>query len=162
MTYIKRAIQFVSLWLNWIAGLFVVLLMFLSFMDVFLRYTFNMPISGTYEISGLMALVFISLSLAQTQAEDGHIRVDILNHVLSGKKERILRLFSHLVCFIMSSIASWQSFLYARSLAEVGEASQTEKIPFAPFAYIAAAGFLILCLVLVVNFFDTLMGAKKK
>ncbi len=161
MTSIRRIIHGISRWLNRIAGLFIVLLMFLSFSDVFLRYAFNLPISGTYEISGLMALVFISLSLAQTQIENGHIRVDILIHTLSSKKKVFLESFSRIVCLCISSVTSWQSFLYARSLAEVGEASQTEKIPFAPFAYIIAAGFAVLSLVLLVNLIDTLIGREK-
>ncbi len=156
ITKLKNKIVFVSGRLNGVAGGIVIALMVLTTSDVFLRYLFNRPVRGTYDVSGLMALVIISLALAQTQLKKGHISITILLTVLPKKIEILLQAAIDFICFLASVGVAWQSWIYAISLASVGEASQTEKIPFAPFVYTISAGFIVLSLVLLISVVESI------
>lgn len=162
MTVFRNIIYRISDILNGLAGITLILLMILSFMDVALRFFFNRPIQGTYEVSGLLALIIISFALAKTQINRGHIRVDILFYILPKSGQKILGFLIDVLCLAMSVIICWQSFVYANSLRAIGEASQTQKIPFAPFEYIVATGFLVLSLVLLYHLVARLMGRTEK
>lgn len=162
MIFLRNTISWLSGILNGLAGITLILLMLLSFMDVALRFLFNRPIQGTYEVSGLMALIIISFALAKTQTSRGHIRVDILLYFLPQTGQKVLQLLIDLLCLVMSVIICWQSFVYANSLRAIGEASQTQKIPFAPFEYVVAVGFLVLSLVILYQLIAHVTGRTEK
>lgn len=151
MTGFKKAIDWICRKFNAIAGIVLMILMILSFCDVAMRTFFNQPIQGTYEVSGLLCVLIIGLALGSTQLAKSHIRVDILLLFMPEKGRNRLEFIIDLLCFIMSLIIGWQSWLYASSLAAVGEGSQTQKIPLAPFEYVVAIGFFVLALVLLYN-----------
>jgi hypothetical protein len=60
---IDRGVRAASRIFNWIAMVSVVLMMTLTVADVVLRL-FRSPITGTYEIVGLLGAIFVSFSLA--------------------------------------------------------------------------------------------------
>lgn len=162
MTIFKKLVQWLSEKLNWIAAFGIVVLMVLTCADVFLRYFFRSPVRGTYEISGLIALVVISFALAETQMKRAHISVDFIALMLPRRLRAVLRCMVYLVSLGLTVLFAWRSAAYAQSLWQIGETSQTEKIPFAPFVLVMSAGFAVLCLVLLVEFFKSLMEATEK
>ena len=158
MKNVKNSVIWVSRKLNALSGVIVLILMALTTLDVIARYFFNSPIRGTYDASGLMALVIISFALAQTQLEKGHISITILTEIMPRRINCAVQAFIAFICLCASGVVSWQSWVYGISLAKVGEASQTDKIPFAPFSFIISIGFMVLCLILLLN---TIENAKE-
>jgi len=162
MADFKRIVFWLCRKFNWVAAAGILALMTLTFSDVVLRSLFGTPVRGTYEVSGLIGLVMISFALGQTQVRRSHISVDLLPLLLPRRARAALSSMVYLVSLCLSLLFSWRSAVYAHSLYQIGETTQTEKIPFAPFEYTIAAGFAMLCLVLLVDFLNSLSEALKK
>lgn len=160
MKAVKKIIDKIASLFNSVAGVFLMVLMFLSFGDVAMRTFFNQPIQGTYEVSGLFCVLIISLALGSTQLAKSHIRVDIFLMFMPNKARNVVEFIINLLCLIMSFLIGWQSWVYAMSLAAVGEASQTQKIPLAPFEFVVSIGFFFLCLVLLYEMVQQVRGRK--
>ncbi|UCG64349.1 MAG: TRAP transporter small permease, partial [Deltaproteobacteria bacterium] len=64
--------------LNGIAMGTVAAMMFLTATDVILRYIFNRPISGAYEVIEYMMAILIPFGLAYCALQGGHVSVDLL------------------------------------------------------------------------------------
>ena len=59
------------------------LMVFLTFVDVFLRYWFGKSINGTVEITELMMVIVVFSSTAYTQWQKSHVTMDILTSKLT-------------------------------------------------------------------------------
>ena len=77
MVRFERFVLYLTHTFNWIAAGAVIAMMLLTSADVILRL-FRRPITGAYEIVGLLGAIVISFSLAYTSVEKGHIAVEFL------------------------------------------------------------------------------------
>ncbi len=148
--------------LNFIAAITIFAMMLLTFTDVSLRYAIRSPITATYDITGLLGLIAISLAMGYTYLEKGHISVDFLILRVNKSFQYILRVFSCFVSLVLSILVTWRSTVYGLSLLSVGETSPTVKIPYAPFAFIIALGFLSMSLLIIADFVKLLAQGIKK
>ena len=139
-----------SRWLSWVSAGAVTAMMLLTVADVFLRL-FRRPITGTYEVVGLLGAVFVSFSLAQTSVERGHIAVDVLIQRLPSKARAAVALINDLVSTALFVVLTWQLVKYARDLRSFGEVSMTLQVPIYPFIYGIAIGCGMLSVVLAMN-----------
>lgn len=137
-------------WLSWISAGAVTAMMLLTVADVILRL-FRRPITGTYEVVGLLGAVFVSFSLAQTSVERGHIAVDVLIQRLPSTARAAVAILNDLVCTALFVVLTWQSIIYAGDLRSFGEVSMTLQVPIYPFIYGIAIGCGMLSVVLAMN-----------
>lgn len=116
-----------------IAAVAVFLVALLTFLDVFMRYVFNAPLRGGFELSGLLlaALVMAALPLVTWQSE--HVTVDVLDRVFQGKA-RLVRDVSTLVFqAAMVALLSWRLATEAwreHSMDWVTEDLGLSRVPF--------------------------------
>lgn len=143
-------IQRTARWLSWVSAGAVTAMMLLTVTDVLLRL-FRRPITGTYEVVGLLGAVFVSFSLAQTSVERGHIAVDVLIQRLPSKARAVVAILNDLVCTVLFVVLTWQLMKYARDLRNFGEVSMTLQVPIYPFIYGIAIGCGMLSVVLAMN-----------
>lgn len=129
------------------------ILMWLTCLDIVGRELFNKPITGTYELTGLMMVVIVFLSLSITQYYQEHIDITFLSDKLSPKAQAILSMVVYLVCFLFLIVLVWQFILYAQKLWQGNYISSDLRIPFSPFAIIASLGMIIFALSLLRDFF---------
>jgi len=162
MVLFERVVHWLSKRFNWIAAVSIGAMMVLTCADVLGRYFFRSPIPGTYEVTGLLGLVVISFAMAHTQSVRGHVSLDFLVLKLRQRLRAITLSIGYLVSLGLSVLITWRSAMYAASLWQVGEASPTEKIPYAPFAYLITIGFAALSLILLIDFLRTLAGEQRK
>lgn len=153
---IDRGVRAASRVFNWIAMVSVVLMMTLTVADVVLRL-FRSPITGTYEIVGLLGAIFVSFSLAYTSVVRGHIAVDFLVQKLKLRGQAIVDCINAFVCTALFGVIAWQAVLYAGSLRGTGEVSLTLQVPLYPFVYGVAIGCGMLCIVLLFRFAGSLI-----
>lgn len=150
--------------LNWIfmliGGLAVLALMILATGNVVLRI-FHAPFRGTYEIVGFLGAVVIGCALGYTQKRKDHIVVDILTEKFPKKVNRLLDAVNYLITTIFFAIVSWQTYVYGMRIWSSGELSETLKLPFHPFVLTVAFSFALLTLVLIMDFFRTIMDRKE-
>jgi TRAP-type C4-dicarboxylate transport system permease small subunit len=146
---------------NWIAAAALVAMMLLTCSDVVLRF-FRHPITGTYEMVGLLGTVVIALSLAHTTEEKGHISVEFIVERLPKRVREILDAANRFIAIVLFGIVAWQSIRYALDLRASGEVSLTIQMPIYPFILSIAGGCILVCLVLAYDLYMTFSTVKSK
>jgi TRAP-type transport system small permease protein len=122
-----------------VAGALLFAMMTLTFIDVVLRYFFNAPIKGGFEVTEMMMAVLIFAGLPLVSRKNEHVTIDIMDRFFPAGWRRILHVLIHLVCAVGLSGMAWLLHRKAGSFAEIGDITQTLKIPIAPFVYFMAA-----------------------
>lgn len=150
MDYFERISRSLSSAFNWIAGCSIVAMMLLTCLDVILRILYE-PITGTYEIVGLLGAVTISFALAKTSLDQGHIAVKLLMLRLPPRARAIITLITRILTLGLFALISWQSSVYATDLWRTAEVSPTIALPFYPIVYGVAVTCALVCLVSLVD-----------
>jgi tripartite ATP-independent transporter DctM subunit len=115
--------------------------------DVILRYAFNRPIKGSFELIELMLVVITFMGLAYTQLKRGHVSVTLITEKLTSRTVAILESATYLLCLMITIFITWQSVIRAGIVKEEGTASDLLLIPIYPFVWVVVLGSAILCLV---------------
>ena len=90
------------------------LLMFLTVADILGRFLFNNPITGTYELTGLILSIIIFFSMGATQLSKGHIEIDFLTNKMPRKLDHIRSFTVSLLLFALMILITWQLFEYTK------------------------------------------------
>ncbi|MGE0312964.1 MAG: TRAP transporter small permease [Lautropia sp.] len=114
-------------------------MMLLTFADVILRYFFDAPIKGGFEITEMMMAVLIFAGLPLVSRRHEHVTIDAFDNVFPAAFRRVFRVLIHLVCAAALIGMAWLLQRKACSFAELGDVTQTLKFPIAPFVYGMAA-----------------------
>jgi TRAP-type C4-dicarboxylate transport system permease small subunit len=150
----EKIVKLLSSFLNLFASVSLVAMMLLTCMDVSMRYFFNRPLAGIYDIVSLLGVFIAAFALPYTLLKGGHVAVDLLVRILSPKKRLVVETATHVVGIGLFLILSWQSFLLASDMKAVGEVMPTLLLPFHPIVNCMAVCFLGLCLAILVDIFD--------
>lgn len=137
------------------------LLMLLTAVDVCLRYVFNRPITGSYELSEFMMAILVAFGLAYTAVHRGHINVDLLVTKTTLRSQAVINSVTALLSVGFFVLMTWRTMLYAEKLGADGYTSQSLAMPIYPFAYAVAFGCAILVLVLLIYLRDQLQEVIK-
>ncbi len=114
--------------------------------DVVMRYFFNSPIRGTFELSGLILSVVVAAALVAATAKEEHISVDALYEKMAPLWRRILDIAAVVTGIVALSLLIWQGFSDFMHYARAGEYTDMLRAPVYPFRLILVLGFA-LCLV---------------
>ena len=148
--------------LNRIAAWILALMMILTGIDVALRYIFNRPITGSYEIIEFMMPIVLAFGLANCALEKGHVRVELLTARLSERAHTIMDAISSLAFFCLFVLITWQSFIRALDMIRSGLKSEVLLFPVFPFVLAVTVGSGVLCLVVLRDFIcDLYKGIMK-
>ena len=150
-SFFEKAVMGLSDFFNMIASAALVLMMVLSCADIFMRYLFSRPITGTYDVVGLSGAVLVSFALPYTMLKKGHVAVELLVQSLSRGKQLVIETFSHLLGISLFLVMVWQAILLSRDMKAAGEVTPTVHLPFYPIVYCMALCFFILSLAILVN-----------
>ncbi len=124
--------------LGTVAAITLFAMMLLTFADVWGRYLLRQPVFGGYEVTEFMMGVLIFTALPMLCAQEGHVTIDLLDHVLPRRLQRWQRAVVNFISGGVLAVMSWQVFLLSRQLSANHEVTMTLKIPHAPFAFIFA------------------------
>ena len=122
-----------------VAGALLFAMMTLTFVDVVMRYFFNAPIKGGFEVTEMMMAVLIFAGLPLVSRKNEHVTIDAFDRLFPVGMRRALHVVIHLVCAVALIGMAWLLFIKAGRFAEIGDITQTLKIPIAPFVYLMAA-----------------------
>ena len=100
--------------INYVAAGVLALMMFLAAADVLLRYIFNRPISGTWELTSYMMAVVVGFGLSYCASVKGLISVEVLTSHFSPRVQAILNCITYFLSFCFFSLVTWQSILYIK------------------------------------------------
>jgi len=131
-------------------------MMFITMVDVILRYLLNYPIPGAYELVQLMLVLVVFFGLAYTATQKGHIVVEILFLVLPKTVQAIIAIMTSILgigIFIVAVVSVVQLInVHVDSHAVSG----VLEIPLYPISIAVAFGIALLCLVLLTEMIDLL------
>ena len=132
-----------------VAGSVLVMMMFLTVLDVILRYL-GRPIPGTYELVSLAGAAVIGFAIPRTSWDKTHVTVDFLVDRFPERRgvfEVTTRIFSLFLFFLLG----WNLVATGASLAKTGEGTLTLCVPIYPVAYLLGVCCFAECLVLVTD-----------
>ena len=130
----------------------LVLMVLLITSDVVLRYIFNRPIKGSFELVELMLVAITFLSLAYTQLQKEHVSVTLITEKLDSRAVSVLESAAYMLCLVIFVLITWQSVVRAEVLRAEGTLSDLLLIPIYPFMWIVVLGSAALCLIFLRDF----------
>lgn len=145
--------------LNYLAALSLVFLMVLTGIDVSLRYLFNAPIPGSFEITQYVLPMVIALGLAQCALDKGHVFVELFVSRLSHRGQAYMNCVAYLLFSALYALITWQSLLRALGMKQTGQTSEVLALPVYPFVLAVAVGCGALFLATLKDFFQSLSEA---
>ena len=142
------------------AGMVLLLLVFLIFTDVFLRYLFSAPILGVEDTlqMGMVAVIFGSAPYVWRKAE--HIVVDLLPEFKYARLRILRNLSIRLIIIGLMILLSWQAWIGADDAAFFGNATNMIEIPYQPFYWIIMVSSAFHAMIVFIEAFCICMGEE--
>jgi TRAP-type C4-dicarboxylate transport system permease small subunit len=159
---LKQLVGRVSYLAHVAGSIFLAGMMFFIATDVTLRYFFNRPILGGYEITQSLMGILVALALAHTGFQGGHITVDVLTTRLPEKMQIFLSIIILICCLCLVGLITWQNTLYVKVAFDSGYRTASLNIPYYPFIIVISIGFALYWLVLFVNFLESILKVFHK
>ena len=157
-----KFVKLFSSLLNLIASVSLMAMMLLTSIDVFMRYFFNSPMGGTYDLVGLMGAIIAAFAMPYTLLKGGHVAVDLLVRILSDKKRLAIESITHIGGIVLFLVVAWQCVVLAQDMKAAGEVTPTLLLPFYPIVYCMALCFFVLCLAILVDLFDIWKKGRRR
>ena len=132
-------------------------MMLLGTVDVGGRYLFNSPVSGTYEIFGVLLPCIVLLGLAYTQAARAHIRITLVFERLPSQLQRVLGVFTTLIAMFITVLIGWHGLALSLRFWHMGKEIDTIQVPIFIPQLVVPLGALVLFLVLLVQLLQYLV-----
>ena len=145
--------------MGYVASGFLIILMLLTVVDVFLRYFFNSPLTGTTEISQLMMIIIVFPALGWAAIDRAHIRVDLLVNQLPNRPKALFSSITLLIALGIYIIIAWRSFLES---AVVNRQTSLINLPFAPFYWLMSVSLAVFCLAILALIIEDIGKAVKR
>jgi TRAP-type C4-dicarboxylate transport system permease small subunit len=158
----KRIITMIARLCGVLGVISLLILVLLTVADVFLRYFFNSPIIGGYELTEYLLIPIVFFSIPWTTKEKSNVRVDLIVGNLKNKKRAIIYAVSCFLSIIVTSVFAWFTVPQALYIRESRIVSETLEIPAYPFYFLTALGFFILFFILIDNLIDFITEARAK
>lgn len=140
--------------LGFVAGCLLFGMMTLTFVDVVMRYFFNRPINGSFEVTETMMAVLIFAGLPLVSRHREHVAIDTFDHHLPHTVRRVIARLIEAVSAAALAGMAWLLVLKANRFVEQNDVTQTLQYPIAPFVYLMAALTLATALVHLVALFS--------
>ncbi len=158
---IERVTNPVSRIADGLARVVLALMVLLITLDVVLRYFFNRPIKGSYELVEFMMVVLVYLGLAYTQTAKGHISISLLTAKLSPANNAVIGSITNVLSLGIFSLITWRCILQAEVVRTKGAISDILFIPNFPFMWLVVFGSSLLCLVFLLDLVRSLNSVIK-
>lgn len=133
---------------------FFLIMVLATFLDVFLRYFFNSPISGTIELTEFFMVIVFFTSVPYTQWTGGHIVMDVVTAKLSQPVQDKLQIVT--CCWSVATVGACLAAMIGYSM-NMEISSPVLGVPIKPFIWFAAAGLILLLLTLIHDLFASLL-----
>jgi TRAP-type C4-dicarboxylate transport system permease small subunit len=151
---VAKKLGSLNTWLAKVGGYVLLGMMLLTTCDVIGRYVFNSPITGAYEITEVMMVTVIFLFIGYTQAEKGHISIDLVIRLLPKKVRTTIDIITHLLSLFIIILIAWMNILRCLELMRRNEVTAILYIPVSPFVLILAIGCLVYAIELIKNIYN--------
>ena len=160
MRQFTNLVHRVDLYLHYVAGAGLVVMMLATMTDIILRAAGH-PVVGVIEIVSFCGAIVIGLAIPHSTAKKVHIAVDFLTDRLTPRGRARLALLTRLMGIALFLFASYNFVLYSLDLWRAREVSGALRIPFYPLTMGLAFSCLMQALTLVCQLFALLGGGNQ-
>jgi len=143
-----------------IGATMLALMMLLTALDVGLRYLFNRPLSGAFEMVEYMMAIIIPFSIAYCAEQRGHVAVELILARFPKRMQLIVEALMTFVAMLFAVVIAWQNFIYIGEVYDSHLTSSVLLIPAYPFVIPVALGIGAFALMLLVHLIDIISKAK--
>jgi TRAP-type C4-dicarboxylate transport system permease small subunit len=135
----------------WIGGAVLMFAMLLTSADALLRYLFNSPIPGAYEILQEYLIPYlVYLTIAFVFAKGGHVRVTLFTDRLPERLNQIIMMIFNGLAAALFLLIAYGSLKRTISATHLGEfSSSILSYPLAPAYFSVVIGSLFLSIRLI-------------
>ena len=159
--YIK-AVNYLASVFGLIGAFVMAGLMLMTIADVLLRYLFNKPILGSYELTELAMVAIAFLAIPYAAAKRVNVRVDLVVGLLP---KRVIARFDSVTCvlsIIITGFLAWYTIPQALYIKGVGVQTEMLRIHTYPLYFLVAFGFFLLFFVLIGNLIELVKKAVNR
>lgn len=161
MKQFERFVQGLSQALDKMAAICVIVMMAVVVANILLRAILGKPLLGTIDYVNILMALTISLGLAYCGLKNAHIAVEFIMEKFSAKTQAVIGVIINLTGLVFWAATAWYMAAYARNIMDTNLVASTVSIPLYPFVYLAAIGFVVLCLVLVLKVTESVRMVMK-
>jgi TRAP-type C4-dicarboxylate transport system permease small subunit len=160
LTAAKASMQVIDI-VGFLSLVTLVVMMCITTADVILRYLFDSPIMGSFELTEILMVSMAGLSLAWCTLKSGHIRVDIITNMFSKKTNKTIDIINYIIT------AALCGFVVPALINRYIEGEKLDvrtyvlRIPEGPFVLLLTFGYFLTFLVLIVKTVKSISGEKK-
>jgi TRAP-type C4-dicarboxylate transport system permease small subunit len=144
-----KVMNFLSRVASYTAMVAMGMIMMLTVADVFMRYVFVRPITGSTEVIEFLMVILI-VSIVPCAMANRHIRVDILTERLTPKGQALLDAITIFAGSWLVVILGWRAFMAGLFMIRNDVRSPTLDVSIYPFYVIMAMGFILLFFSMIV------------
>jgi len=130
--------------------------------DVFMRYAFNSPIVGVWDLCTIAFAIIVWGPMALAASKGSHIAIEFLKDRLPRLPRLGLELIITLVTSGMLGIVSWRLFLFAIDMGAGKEITPSLRLPLAPLGYFVAVACGLMALVFLARLPETIGKIRKE
>lgn len=143
---------------NWVAIVALLLMFAVVAIDILSSKILNKPVTATVDIMSLLATTVASFSLSRTILAGRHIEVEFITSRVPLIMARVAFVFSRLLSMCFFILVVWRTFVYAHNLYILKEATLTQHIPVAPFAYAMGVAFIPAIIIYALEIYRGIKG----
>ncbi len=145
---------------EWIGITGIMLMMFITCIDVLGAKVFKSPFLGAIDIVELSQIVTLSFANSMTLIAGRHIRVEFVFNKLSANTQNLVNTIISLLDLVLFIIIVWRVIVLGYSFHSSGEYSMTAYIPYHPFAYAIAIACIPVILTFLIVFIKSLTNEE--
>ena len=142
-----------------IGGIFIIGMMLLIVVNVILRAITGSPISGTYELASLCAVLFVGVSIPVCTLADSHIKVDIISQKFKNMPKLVIDIITRVLDCLAGVILTYTAFRLAMRMVQTGESTSTLDVPIWPFRFI---WMICAALIVVASVYRIVLAIKNR
>lgn len=137
------------------------MMMFLTAMDVALRYVFNRPLAGAFELVEYMMAIFIPFSIVYCADQKAHVSVDFILMRFSKRTQKVFDIATTFITMALAVLIAWENIIYIVETYQSKMTSPVLSIPAYPFVAPTAIGIGAFALVLAAQWLQ-LFGVREQ
>jgi TRAP-type C4-dicarboxylate transport system permease small subunit len=160
MDFLAKVIKQSNKVLVFVSVIALLVMVMVSVINITGRKLFNVPLTATMELVEFLAVIFVALGLAFTQATKSNIIMTILTEHFKPRVQRILGIITLILCVLMVMALVWAGTVFAWGKYTDAEISPILSLPTAVFRFIWVFGCIFLFLALTQDFIEIIRIKK--
>ncbi len=153
--------EMLSGWAEWMAFWAIFFMVILTCVDVIGAKLFRSPVFGSLDVMMLAQVIVVSFACGMALIRNRHVQVEFFVILLPRRIQSAIDCLIQLLCLGFFVLIVWRLFMHGYHFQTGGEETATAHIPLSPFAYASAVGTIPVCLVLLQQFFSSVLRVMK-